>query len=65
MRGFITGILVGIAGVAAAYYFGQDKIFNPEAKGKTRQILANSMTTACAREVKGRAGKIVRKLEAE
>lgn len=63
MRGFITGMLVGmVGGAAAAYYCGNDRVMNPETKKKARQIVAHSIATGCLlSKMGGQAGKIVRK----
>jgi gas vesicle protein len=63
MRSFITGMLVGmVGGAAAACYFGNDKVLEPETKKKTRKIVAHSLATGCLLgKMGGQAGEIVRK----
>lgn len=63
MRSFITGILVGmVGGAAASYFYGNDRVVNPETKKKARQIVAQSIATGCILgKMGGQAGKIIRK----
>lgn len=63
MRSFLSGMLVGmLGGAAAACIFGTDRAINPEIKKKTRQVMAHSIATGCLlSKIGGQAGKIIRK----
>jgi hypothetical protein len=64
MRSFITGMLVGVLGGAvAAYYWGDEKLINPELKRKSRQVVAHTMAAGgdLLNNVGGQASDIIRK----
>jgi hypothetical protein len=56
-------MLVGmVGGAAASYFYGNDRVVNPETKKKARQIVAQSIATGCILgKMGGQAGRIIRK----
>ncbi|HEX3010992.1 MAG TPA: hypothetical protein VHQ70_02995 [Syntrophomonadaceae bacterium] len=63
MRSFLTGMVVGmLGGAAAAHYFQNGKLI-PEAKAKSRQVMAHTLAAGdlLNETVGGQAGKIIRR----
>lgn len=63
MRSFLTGMVIGMLGAAAAaHYLGEGKLIDPKLKQKTRRVMAQTAATGCIlNQISGKAGRIIRK----
>lgn len=63
MKSFLTGMMIGmLGGAAAASYLGNNRVITPEVKSKTRQVVAETIAAGCLlSKMGGQAGKIIRR----